>query len=91
MYFDESPYILNKMSTRKQPSRQYHYKQGKATRGMSWGRHRVAQHTGHVLVNNRELLSFACCLKTGKRALSCVFRSFVFQQLNLDPTPGGMV
>jgi hypothetical protein len=55
------------MSTGKQPFRQYSYVQGESHVGVSWGDIEWLNTRVIILGNNRELLSFACCLKIGKR------------------------
>ena len=67
LYFYKSSYILNEMSTRKQLSRRYSYVWGKATWGMSWGDIEWLNTRVMILGNDSGLLSFACCLKIGKR------------------------
>jgi len=44
---------------------------------MSWGDEAWLSTRVIILGDNRELLSFACCLETGKRKLYRVFRFFV--------------
>src|SRR5205807_2908898 len=76
LYFNKYSYILNEMSTRKQPSRRYCYMQGEATWGMSWGGHIVAQHTGHYPGEQQRTPFFRLLFEDRKTHQNSVFRSF---------------
>ena len=55
--------------------------QGKATWGMSWGGHRVAQHTGHDPGEQQRTPFFRLLFEAGKRikiAFSGFFCSFLY-------------